>query len=65
MILVVGATGLVGNEVCRKVAQRGEKLRALVRASSWAMSEISFQTLPGPESRSRRDYNGEQQDGCN
>jgi uncharacterized protein YbjT (DUF2867 family) len=34
MILVAGATGLVGNEVCRKVAQRGEKLRALVRASS-------------------------------
>ena len=34
MILVVGATGLVGGEVCKKLAARGEKLRALVRTTS-------------------------------
>ena len=34
MVLVVGATGLVGSEVCRKLASRGEKVRALVRATS-------------------------------
>jgi uncharacterized protein YbjT (DUF2867 family) len=34
MILVVGATALAGNEVCQKLAQRGAKVRALVRPSS-------------------------------
>lgn len=34
MILVVGATGLVGSEVCRKLVQRGHRVRALVRTSS-------------------------------
>lgn len=34
MVLVVGATGLVGSLVCRKLAERGEKVRALVRAAS-------------------------------
>ena len=34
MILVVGATGLVGGAVCEKLARRGEKVRALVRATS-------------------------------
>jgi uncharacterized protein YbjT (DUF2867 family) len=34
MILIVGATGLVGSEVCRKLAQRGESVRALVRSTS-------------------------------
>jgi len=34
MILVAGATGLVGCEVCQKLARRGEKVRALVRATS-------------------------------
>ena len=34
MILVVGATGLVGGEVCKKLAARGEKVRALVRTTS-------------------------------
>jgi uncharacterized protein YbjT (DUF2867 family) len=34
MILVVGATGLVGSEVCRRLAARGEPVRALVRASA-------------------------------
>jgi len=34
MVLVVGATGLVGSEVCQKLARRGEKVIALVRESS-------------------------------
>jgi uncharacterized protein YbjT (DUF2867 family) len=34
MVLVVGATGLVGNEVCRRLAHRGERVRALVRETS-------------------------------
>jgi uncharacterized protein YbjT (DUF2867 family) len=34
MILVVGATGMVGMEVCRRLAARGEAVRALVRPSS-------------------------------
>jgi nucleoside-diphosphate-sugar epimerase len=33
MVLVVGATGLVGSEVCGKLARRAEKVRALVRAN--------------------------------
>jgi uncharacterized protein YbjT (DUF2867 family) len=32
--LVVGATGLVGREVCRLLAERGRPVRALVRSSS-------------------------------
>jgi len=32
MILVAGATGLVGSEVCRRLMSRGERVRALVRA---------------------------------
>ena len=34
MVLVVGATGLVGGAVCQKLVQRGEKVRALVRGTS-------------------------------
>jgi len=34
MILVVGATGLVGSEVCRRLMRRGEPVRALVRMTS-------------------------------
>jgi uncharacterized protein YbjT (DUF2867 family) len=34
MVLVVGATGLVGIEVCEGLARRGEKVRALVRKTS-------------------------------
>ena len=34
MVLVVGATGLVGGVVCEKLARRGEKVRALVRETS-------------------------------
>ena len=34
MILVVGATGLVGGEACQKLRRRGEAVRALVRPTS-------------------------------
>jgi len=34
MVLVVGATGLVGSEICCRLARRGERVRALVRATS-------------------------------
>jgi uncharacterized protein YbjT (DUF2867 family) len=34
MILVAGATGLVGSAVCQGLAKRGEKVRALVRETS-------------------------------
>jgi len=36
MILVAGATGLVGSAVCEKLAARGERVRALVRGASSA-----------------------------
>jgi uncharacterized protein YbjT (DUF2867 family) len=34
MVLVVGATGLVGSEVCQRLIRRGEPVKALVRATS-------------------------------
>ena len=34
MVLVVGATGLLGSAVCQKLVERGERVRALVRESS-------------------------------
>jgi uncharacterized protein YbjT (DUF2867 family) len=34
MILVAGATGFVGNEICRSLAEQGKSVRALVRATS-------------------------------
>ena len=34
MILVVGATGLVGSDVCLRLAKRGKKVKALVRVTS-------------------------------
>jgi uncharacterized protein YbjT (DUF2867 family) len=34
MILVVGATGLLGSEICRQLADKGKPIRALVRATS-------------------------------
>ena len=34
MILVVGATGLLGGEICRRLTQRGNPVRALVRTTS-------------------------------
>ena len=37
MVLVVGATGLVGGEVCHRLRSRGERVRALVRETSSAV----------------------------
>ncbi len=34
MVLVVGATGLVGGEICQRLIRRGERVRALVRETS-------------------------------
>jgi uncharacterized protein YbjT (DUF2867 family) len=34
MVLVVGATGMVGGEICRRLAAQGTPVRALVRTSS-------------------------------
>jgi uncharacterized protein YbjT (DUF2867 family) len=34
MVLVVGATGLLGSAVCEKLIDRGEKVRAIVRSTS-------------------------------
>jgi NADH dehydrogenase len=34
MILVVGATGLLGTEICRRLRERGRDVRALVRPTS-------------------------------
>jgi uncharacterized protein YbjT (DUF2867 family) len=59
MILVVGATGLVGGAICQKLAERGEKVRALVRGTSSkervealrsAGVELRTGDLKGPES---------------
>jgi uncharacterized protein YbjT (DUF2867 family) len=32
-VLVVGATGFLGTEICRRIAEKGMPLRALVRES--------------------------------
>ena len=34
MVLVVGATGLLGSAVCQRLLERGKKVRALVRPTS-------------------------------
>ncbi len=34
MNLVVGATGVLGGEICSRLAQAGESVRGLIRASS-------------------------------
>ena len=34
MILVVGATGMVGSEICQRLAKRSEKVRGLIRPTS-------------------------------
>ena len=34
MVLVAGATGVLGSEICRRLRQRGQEVRALVRETS-------------------------------
>ncbi len=52
MILVAGATGLVGSDICRRLAARGEAVRALVRSSSdpakvQALRDAGVETVVG------------------
>ena len=52
MILVVGATGLLGSEICRRLAARGERIRALVRSMSdparvGALKALGVETVGG------------------
>jgi uncharacterized protein YbjT (DUF2867 family) len=48
MVLVVGATGLVGSEICERLLRRGERVRALVRATS-SKEKIEALRLSGAE----------------
>lgn len=45
MILVVGATGLLGSEICRRLIERGHRVRGLVRRSSDAARVKSLEGL--------------------
>jgi len=45
MTLVVGASGMLGAEICRKVAASGEPVRALVRASTDAAKRDTLRIL--------------------
>lgn len=52
MILVVGATGMVGGEVCRRLVERGRSVRALVRESTdpakvAALEALGIETVRG------------------
>jgi uncharacterized protein YbjT (DUF2867 family) len=62
MILVVGATGMVGSEICQRLSRRGEKVRALVRTTSSAErvallqgcgAEVCVGDLKDPDSLAR------------
>jgi uncharacterized protein YbjT (DUF2867 family) len=48
MILLVGATGLLGSEICRRLRGAGHSVRALVRANS-ASDRISAVRLAGAD----------------
>lgn len=52
MILVAGATGLLGGEICRRLAAAGEPVRALVRPTSdrekvEGLRGLGAETIPG------------------
>lgn len=52
MNLVVGATGFLGSEICRRLVERGETVRGLIRTSSdssrvAAISEMGVETVVG------------------
>ena len=52
MILVAGATGVLGSEICRQLIDRGERVRGLVRATSAAekvaaLKNLGVQTVVG------------------
>ena len=45
MILVAGATGALGGEICRRLTERGKPVRALVRATSDPVKVDALATL--------------------
>jgi len=45
MILVVGASGLLGTQICRELAQAGKPVRALVRKSTDPEKQNTLQSL--------------------
>jgi uncharacterized protein YbjT (DUF2867 family) len=45
MILVAGATGMVGGHVCRLLRERGERVRALVRSTSQSQARERLSAL--------------------
>jgi len=45
MDLVVGATGFLGTEICRRLRERGEDVRALVRKTSEALKVERLKTF--------------------
>ncbi|MGW3123750.1 NAD(P)H-binding protein [Streptomyces sp. NPDC001107] len=47
MILVTGATGTIGSDVVRRLAARGEKVRALSREPAQARVPAGVETVPG------------------
>ena len=47
MILVVGATGLLGTEICRRLAAAGKSFRALVRSTSDPIKKDVLKELGG------------------
>jgi uncharacterized protein YbjT (DUF2867 family) len=52
MTLVIGATGLLGTEVCRRLTESGRQVRALVRETAdsgkrAALEEMGAQLVPG------------------
>ena len=48
MILVVGATGMLGGEICRRLAAKGKPVRALVRVTS-DPAKVEALQAPGVE----------------
>jgi len=47
MILVVGATGLLGTEICRRLSAAGKSFRALVRSTSDPVKKNALRELGG------------------
>lgn len=45
MILVVGSTGMLGSEICRRLRERGDAVRAFVRTTSDAAKVKALQAL--------------------
>jgi uncharacterized protein YbjT (DUF2867 family) len=51
-VLVAGATGFLGNEICRQLREKGKKVKGLVRTTSDAtkvsqLKELGVETVEG------------------